>query len=335
MRQSGSGRPANLCRFVCDPPRCNEARRTMNVGSLDPFETARRYLDDRHRRRQDRAYREREEERGLESFENELREIELIERQLELARANGLSESLVRPLLARIVEARRRKNASGGRIDVRSREGSSSDESSSPATEGFLFSDASRCLPPDAAVSGSFLIPCPVSAGFCSGSPHAPVSAAAPRTSTANSMSPQGFSATLVVITGAGNSRISRSYTHNYHSQATLAGDARTKLQLLGSSRWSPFASWSSERESELHKGELSEGRDSFRSEEVSASSVATLAISEICQVLRIKRGMRLELSMRDISRKGRLRIIKDVSRGIDYRRNSDIVASVGSVARC
>ena len=74
----------------------------MNVGSLDPFETARRYLDDRHRRRQDRAYREREEERQL-SLENELREIELIERQLELARANGLSESLVRPLLARIV----------------------------------------------------------------------------------------------------------------------------------------------------------------------------------------------------------------------------------------
>ncbi len=74
----------------------------MNISSLNPLEVARKYLCDRHRRRQDRTYREREEERQL-TLENELREIELIHRRLELARANGLPESMLRSLQQRIV----------------------------------------------------------------------------------------------------------------------------------------------------------------------------------------------------------------------------------------
>ena len=72
------------------------------LGALSPLEVIRRYLDDRHRRRQDRAYREAEEERQL-GLENDLREIEVIRRRLDLARENGVPESTLQPLLQQLV----------------------------------------------------------------------------------------------------------------------------------------------------------------------------------------------------------------------------------------
>jgi hypothetical protein len=98
----------------------------MNMGSVDPFEATRKYLDDRHRRRQDRTYREREEERRL-SLENEHRELELIQRRLELARADGLPESVLRPLVARIVgslvephdQTQHRREIEGRLVEIR------------------------------------------------------------------------------------------------------------------------------------------------------------------------------------------------------------------------
>jgi hypothetical protein len=72
------------------------------LGSLSPLEVIRKYLDDRHRRRQDRAYREGEEKRQL-GLENDLREIEVIRRRLELARENGVPESTLQPLLQQLV----------------------------------------------------------------------------------------------------------------------------------------------------------------------------------------------------------------------------------------
>jgi hypothetical protein len=72
------------------------------LGALNPLEVTLRYLEDRHRRRQDRAYREAEEERQL-GLENDLREIEVIRRRLELARENGVPESTLQPLLQQLV----------------------------------------------------------------------------------------------------------------------------------------------------------------------------------------------------------------------------------------
>jgi hypothetical protein len=68
------------------------------LGSLNPLEVIRQYLNDRHRRRQDRQYREREEERQL-GLENDLREIEVVSERLRVAREYGVSEEELAPLL--------------------------------------------------------------------------------------------------------------------------------------------------------------------------------------------------------------------------------------------
>ena len=72
------------------------------LGALNPLEVTRKYLDDRHRRRQDRAYREGQEERQL-GLENDLREIEVIRRRLEVARESGVPETMLQPLLQQLV----------------------------------------------------------------------------------------------------------------------------------------------------------------------------------------------------------------------------------------
>jgi len=68
------------------------------VGSLNPLEVVRQYLDDRHRRKQDREYRNREEERQL-GLENDLREIKVVRERLNLAREYGVPEETLAPLL--------------------------------------------------------------------------------------------------------------------------------------------------------------------------------------------------------------------------------------------
>lgn len=68
------------------------------LGSLNPLEVIRQSLNDRHRRRQDREYREREEARQL-GLENDLREIEVIAQRLKVAREYGVPEEAFAPLL--------------------------------------------------------------------------------------------------------------------------------------------------------------------------------------------------------------------------------------------
>jgi hypothetical protein len=68
------------------------------LGSLNPLEVIRQYLNDRHRRRQDRQYREREEARQL-GLENDLREIEVLSERLRVAREYGVPEEALAPLL--------------------------------------------------------------------------------------------------------------------------------------------------------------------------------------------------------------------------------------------
>ena len=72
------------------------------LGSLNPLEVIRQYLHDRHRRRQDRQYREREEARQL-GLENDLREIEVLSERLRVAREYGVPEEALAPLLQGLV----------------------------------------------------------------------------------------------------------------------------------------------------------------------------------------------------------------------------------------
>jgi hypothetical protein len=58
------------------------------LGSLNPLEVIRNYLQDRHRRRQDREYREEAERRRL-NLENAILEIEAIRGRINLARELG------------------------------------------------------------------------------------------------------------------------------------------------------------------------------------------------------------------------------------------------------
>jgi hypothetical protein len=73
------------------------------LGALNPLEVIRKGLNDRHRRRQDRQYREREEARQL-GLENDLREIDVIARRLEVARGHGVPEEALAPLLQQLIE---------------------------------------------------------------------------------------------------------------------------------------------------------------------------------------------------------------------------------------
>jgi hypothetical protein len=72
------------------------------LGALNPLETIRKYLQDRHERRKDREYRNREEERKL-GLENDLREIEAVSRRIEIARQNGVPEEQIIPLLQQLL----------------------------------------------------------------------------------------------------------------------------------------------------------------------------------------------------------------------------------------
>jgi hypothetical protein len=78
------------------------------LGALNPLDVLRKYLDDRHRRRQDREYREREEARTLD-LENQLRENEVIRGRIEIARELGLSDQELAALFNRLVHEPVRK----------------------------------------------------------------------------------------------------------------------------------------------------------------------------------------------------------------------------------
>lgn len=68
------------------------------MGSLNPLEVLRRYLNDRHERRQDRAYRESAERRRLE-LQNAILENEAFGGRLKILKENGMTERDLAPLL--------------------------------------------------------------------------------------------------------------------------------------------------------------------------------------------------------------------------------------------
>lgn len=72
------------------------------LGALNPLEVLRQYLNDRHRRKQDRDYRSAAEARQL-GLENDLREIAVIRERLELAREHGIPEDALVPLVQRLL----------------------------------------------------------------------------------------------------------------------------------------------------------------------------------------------------------------------------------------
>lgn len=72
------------------------------MGTLNPLEVIRKFLDDRHRHRQDREYREGQEHRRLE-LDNLLLENQVIRERIELARNLGLPDEALAPLMNRFV----------------------------------------------------------------------------------------------------------------------------------------------------------------------------------------------------------------------------------------
>lgn len=73
------------------------------IGSLNPLEVMRKYLEDRHRRRQDKEYRESAEKRRLELENLELENTVLRER-IQIARDMGFSDSDLAPFLRELIE---------------------------------------------------------------------------------------------------------------------------------------------------------------------------------------------------------------------------------------
>ena len=68
------------------------------LGSLNPLETIRKYLSDRHEQRKDREYREPlEAERSV--LENEKLRTEVLRKKLELMRSYGVPEEQIRQIL--------------------------------------------------------------------------------------------------------------------------------------------------------------------------------------------------------------------------------------------
>ena len=74
------------------------------LGSLLPLEVLRKYLNDRHSRRQDREYREPAERRRLE-LENLIRENEFLQGRIALARELGITNAELTPMLNNLVYA--------------------------------------------------------------------------------------------------------------------------------------------------------------------------------------------------------------------------------------
>lgn len=72
------------------------------LASISPFESWRKYLVFRHKRDQDRRYREAAEARQLE-LENEAREVALLEKRAKIARQLGATKEQLQPLCNRIL----------------------------------------------------------------------------------------------------------------------------------------------------------------------------------------------------------------------------------------
>jgi hypothetical protein len=72
------------------------------LGSLNPLEQIRKYLNDKHEREKDRGYRAAAEEGRLKT-EQTLREIETIGRALELAERHGATRDELTPFLDQLV----------------------------------------------------------------------------------------------------------------------------------------------------------------------------------------------------------------------------------------
>ena len=73
------------------------------AGKLNPLEIIRKYLDDRHRRRQDREYRETAEARRLE-LENLQLENEVISDRIRIAKDLGYTDSDLAPIVRQLLE---------------------------------------------------------------------------------------------------------------------------------------------------------------------------------------------------------------------------------------
>jgi hypothetical protein len=72
------------------------------LGSLNPLEVIRQYLNDRHERRRDRKYRDAAEARRLD-LENRILENRVIRERIEIARSLGAGDSDLAPLLNELV----------------------------------------------------------------------------------------------------------------------------------------------------------------------------------------------------------------------------------------
>jgi hypothetical protein len=72
------------------------------LASISPFESWRKYLVFRHRRDQDRRYREAAEARRLE-LENDARELALLEKRAKIAKQLGATKDQLAPLYGRIL----------------------------------------------------------------------------------------------------------------------------------------------------------------------------------------------------------------------------------------
>jgi hypothetical protein len=72
------------------------------LGKLNPLETIRQYLQDRHERRKDKQYKESAEKRGME-LDNMLKENQVLSGQIDNARKLGATEKDLRPMLERFI----------------------------------------------------------------------------------------------------------------------------------------------------------------------------------------------------------------------------------------
>ncbi|HVZ90804.1 MAG TPA: hypothetical protein VG843_04065 [Rhizomicrobium sp.] len=67
------------------------------LGSLNPLEVLRKYLGDAHERRKDREYREDAEKRKLD-LENKLREAQVLQKEIDIAKSIGATDQDFAPL---------------------------------------------------------------------------------------------------------------------------------------------------------------------------------------------------------------------------------------------
>jgi hypothetical protein len=72
------------------------------LGKLNPLETIRQYLQDRHERRKDRQYKEPAEKRSM-ALDNLLRENQVLSGQIDNARKLGATDEDLKPMLERFI----------------------------------------------------------------------------------------------------------------------------------------------------------------------------------------------------------------------------------------